>query len=160
MSAPPNSGIIRKRGNQIFGANRRLAMGNLFSPIPSANLVGIDEENLRRPERVSHPSNFRRTKNMPYANGDIADACLTSRPKDSLLSPKLHQKTFDLGLGALGVVYGDLCTYPLYAVHKCFYGPHAVQLNDSGDVAKCSQSAGYFCIPANRVIELWTQIRL
>ncbi|HEX7184956.1 MAG TPA: potassium transporter Kup [Thermoanaerobaculia bacterium] len=31
-----------------------------------------------------------------------------------------------LALGALGVVYGDIGTSPLYAMRECFHGPHAV----------------------------------
>jgi KUP system potassium uptake protein len=31
-----------------------------------------------------------------------------------------------LSLGALGVVYGDIGTSPLYAIRECVYGPHAV----------------------------------
>ncbi len=31
-----------------------------------------------------------------------------------------------LTIGALGVVYGDIGTSPLYAVRECFHGPHAV----------------------------------
>ena len=31
-----------------------------------------------------------------------------------------------LALAALGVVYGDIGTSPLYAVRECFFGPHAV----------------------------------
>jgi KUP system potassium uptake protein len=31
-----------------------------------------------------------------------------------------------LALGALGVVYGDIGTSPLYAIRECFGGPHAV----------------------------------
>ncbi len=31
-----------------------------------------------------------------------------------------------LCLGALGVVYGDIGTSPLYALRECFHGPHAV----------------------------------
>jgi len=34
-----------------------------------------------------------------------------------------------LALAALGVVYGDIGTSPLYAVKECFHGPHAVPLN-------------------------------
>ncbi len=34
-----------------------------------------------------------------------------------------------LTLTALGVVYGDIGTSPLYAIRECFYGPHAVALN-------------------------------
>ena len=32
-----------------------------------------------------------------------------------------------LALAALGVVYGDIGTSPLYAVRECFHGPHAMQ---------------------------------
>ncbi len=33
-----------------------------------------------------------------------------------------------LALGALGVVYGDIGTSPLYAMKECFHGPHALAL--------------------------------
>jgi KUP system potassium uptake protein len=33
---------------------------------------------------------------------------------------------FFLSLAALGVVYGDIGTSPLYAIRECFYGPHAI----------------------------------
>ena len=33
---------------------------------------------------------------------------------------------FILSLTALGVVYGDIGTSPLYAIRECFFGPHAV----------------------------------
>jgi KUP system potassium uptake protein len=33
---------------------------------------------------------------------------------------------FTLSLAALGVVYGDIGTSPLYALRECFHGPHAV----------------------------------
>jgi KUP system potassium uptake protein len=36
-----------------------------------------------------------------------------------------------LCLAALGVVYGDIGTSPLYAVRECFHGPHAIQLTDA-----------------------------
>ena len=40
-------------------------------------------------------------------------------------SPRLHLLT--LALSALGVVYGDIGTSPLYAIRECFHGPYAVQ---------------------------------
>ncbi len=33
--------------------------------------------------------------------------------------------TASLALGALGVVYGDIGTSPLYALRECFHGEHA-----------------------------------
>jgi len=38
---------------------------------------------------------------------------------------------YALSLAALGVVYGDIGTSPLYAMRECFFGPHAVPLNDN-----------------------------
>ena len=34
-----------------------------------------------------------------------------------------------LALGALGVVYGDIGTSPLYTVKECFHGPHAIAIS-------------------------------
>ncbi len=39
-----------------------------------------------------------------------------------------RRRTLILALGALGVVYGDIGTSPLYAVKECFHGLHAVAL--------------------------------
>jgi KUP system potassium uptake protein len=36
------------------------------------------------------------------------------------------KKLFSLSLLALGIVYGDIGTSPLYAMRECFYGSHAV----------------------------------
>lgn len=36
-----------------------------------------------------------------------------------------------LTLGALGVVYGDIGTSPLYALRECFHGPHAIPVNEA-----------------------------
>ena len=33
-----------------------------------------------------------------------------------------------LALAALGIVYGDIGTSPLYAIKECFHGPHAVEI--------------------------------
>jgi KUP system potassium uptake protein len=46
-------------------------------------------------------------------------------------NPKEHQdtkKNLILALGALGVVYGDIGTSPLYTVKECFHGPHAMTI--------------------------------
>jgi len=41
---------------------------------------------------------------------------------------KLKNQTLVLVLGALGVVYGDIGTSPLYAIRECFHGHHAIAL--------------------------------
>ncbi|PYP16242.1 MAG: potassium transporter Kup [Gemmatimonadetes bacterium] len=40
---------------------------------------------------------------------------------------------FTLALGAVGVVYGDIGTSPLYAIRESFYGPHGISVT-SGNV--------------------------
>ncbi len=44
-------------------------------------------------------------------------------------SPPTAARMRALILGALGVVYGDIGTSPLYAMKECFYGPHPVEVN-------------------------------
>jgi KUP system potassium uptake protein len=36
------------------------------------------------------------------------------------------RRVLGLALGALGVVYGDIGTSPLYALRGCFHGEHAL----------------------------------
>lgn len=53
-----------------------------------------------------------------------------SAPESASASPALHapsgKRVAFLALAALGVVYGDIGTSPLYSVREAFYGPHAV----------------------------------
>jgi KUP system potassium uptake protein len=46
--------------------------------------------------------------------------------QDAVAHPKA---TAALGLAALGVVYGDIGTSPLYALRECFHGPYAVAVD-------------------------------
>jgi KUP system potassium uptake protein len=44
--------------------------------------------------------------------------------------PAGHSRaTAALAVAALGIVYGDIGTSPLYAIRECFHGPHAVAVN-------------------------------
>jgi len=45
---------------------------------------------------------------------------------DSQHQPRGRRDSATLALLALGVVYGDIGTSPLYAIRECFNGPHAV----------------------------------
>ncbi len=45
--------------------------------------------------------------------------------------PAGQSELLPLTLGALGVVYGDIGTSPLYALRECFHGPHAAALTRS-----------------------------
>ena len=40
--------------------------------------------------------------------------------------PRGRRRSATLALLALGVVYGDIGTSPLYAIRECFHGPHAI----------------------------------
>jgi len=42
-----------------------------------------------------------------------------------------RKETIALAIGALGVVYGDIGTSPLYAIKECFSGPHSVALTEA-----------------------------
>ncbi|MDF3053589.1 MAG: potassium transporter [Geminicoccaceae bacterium] len=52
---------------------------------------------------------------------------MSADPKDSPRGRRLAI----LALGALGVVYGDIGTSPLYALKECFIGPHGVPVTKS-----------------------------
>jgi KUP system potassium uptake protein len=62
-------------------------------------------------------------------------ASLTILPNGGVAKSEHHDKRKSppqwklLALGALGVVYGDIGTSPLYALRECFHGPHALQLS-------------------------------
>jgi K+ transporter len=58
----------------------------------------------------------------PGNNGAIS----TQETKSNQRRPK--NQTLVLALGALGVVYGDIGTSPLYAIKECFHGHHAIAL--------------------------------
>src|SRR5437667_8388681 len=45
--------------------------------------------------------------------------CMKERPSSS-------KYLLALAVSALGVVYGDIGTSPLYAIRECFYGKHAI----------------------------------
>ncbi len=66
---------------------------------------------------------------MAEVQGGSADACAAPHPPDASPHRKVHENTAALAIGALGVVYGDIGTSPLYTVRECFNGPHAVAIN-------------------------------
>ena len=63
---------------------------------------------------------------------------MTTLTEDSATTPsRQHTKQasgkrlFSLSLLALGIVYGDIGTSPLYSMRECFYGAHPVPLSES-----------------------------
>ena len=45
-------------------------------------------------------------------------------------APPTGRPLATLALGALGVVYGDIGTSPLYAFKECFFGAHGFPVNE------------------------------
>ena len=68
----------------------------------------------------SHCSGRGLPTSSPSANpvGGLEASCATAGPTPRKLLP--------LTLTALGVVYGDIGTSPLYAMRECFFGSHSV----------------------------------
>ncbi len=67
----------------------------------------------------------------PQANAQAqvppeAGAPAARRPEPGRAPPPSGRALAALALGALGVVYGDIGTSPLYALRECFTGPHGV----------------------------------
>jgi hypothetical protein len=58
----------------------------------------------------------------------LSGPAATRKPGHSPTQSKDLKRTLLLALGALGVVYGDIGTSPLYTVKECFHGPHAIAL--------------------------------
>jgi KUP system potassium uptake protein len=50
----------------------------------------------------------------------------TAAPEPQPEGPDTFKRTATLALGALGIVYGDIGTSPLYALRECFSGPHSI----------------------------------
>lgn len=53
-------------------------------------------------------------------NDDLAES------RGSSLLERLNRKIILLAMGAVGVVFGDIGTSPLYAIKECFHGKHAI----------------------------------
>jgi len=64
----------------------------------------------------------------PPENGNDPAAGLGSRSSGDGCGQQ-RSRLFTLALGAVGVVFGDIGTSPLYAMREAFGGPHAVALN-------------------------------
>jgi KUP system potassium uptake protein len=60
----------------------------------------------------------------PSSSGQVKSSDSDHTPPES----KDLKKTLILSLGALGIVYGDIGTSPLYTVKECFHGHHAIAL--------------------------------
>ncbi len=60
----------------------------------------------------------------------VSDAHLS--PPQMATDESVHdRKFFSLSLAALGVVFGDISTSPLYAIRECFHGDYGIPVNDA-----------------------------
>ena len=64
-----------------------------------------------------------------YRMGDPEVSRGVSSPSQT--SPQSNPHMVSLALGALGVVYGDIGTSPLYTIRECFYGPHSIGVSQA-----------------------------
>jgi KUP system potassium uptake protein len=67
---------------------------------------------------------------MAAAGPDSTDSHLSPVQADPSGDHHIPKRPAALALGALGVVFGDIGTSPLYAIRECFSGPHAVALDE------------------------------
>ena len=84
----------------------------LFYGLPRYQGGGLPER-LRRPRGVAEDQGCQPAP--PAECGGILATAGSSQPK-----------LFSLTLTAIGVVYGDIGTSPLYAMRECFFGSHSV----------------------------------
>ncbi|NLI81399.1 MAG: potassium transporter Kup [Deltaproteobacteria bacterium] len=67
------------------------------------------------------------TRSPIFAREDLAHS-VTEDPSEA---SKSSNRVLPLALGALGVVYGDIGTSPLYSIKECFHGTHAIALSET-----------------------------
>ncbi|HKJ02137.1 MAG TPA: KUP/HAK/KT family potassium transporter, partial [Longimicrobiales bacterium] len=60
------------------------------------------------------------------AEAGVDDASQGSTPASPMEDGGVWRRRTILSVGALGVVFGDIGTSPLYAVRECFFGPYGV----------------------------------
>ncbi len=101
------------------------AAGSARSGAPLQKLhergVELVHSGLNVPERLG--------RGQPRAL-DYPPAAMTERAVPPNEGTVTHSgATTALALAALGVVYGDIGTSPLYAIRECFHGPHAVAVD-------------------------------
>jgi KUP system potassium uptake protein len=84
---------------------------------PSATPAGVAP--VEQDQKIS----FR----IAAATGPPAAAAKNDSKIEEGQAPHKHSTPMALAIGALGIVFGDIGTSPLYAIKECFHGEHAVQ---------------------------------
>jgi KUP system potassium uptake protein len=55
-----------------------------------------------------------------------AEKASPEKPKDESTNAKIDSRLAQLSLAALGVVFGDIATSPIYAIRECFHGEYGI----------------------------------
>ncbi len=64
---------------------------------------------------------------MPNATTG-ADTETVKKAQNQYAQPKIESRLAQLSLAALGVVFGDIATSPIYAIRECFHGEYGIQV--------------------------------
>jgi K+ transporter len=51
------------------------------------------------------------------------------KPNSQGAQPKQKSRLAQLSLAALGVVFGDISTSPIYAIRECFHGEYGIDVS-------------------------------
>ena len=65
---------------------------------------------------------------MSVSNGD-AEKAQPKRPQQEDAQTKNNSRLAQLSLAALGVVFGDIGTSPIYAIRECFHGEYGIAVS-------------------------------
>jgi len=60
---------------------------------------------------------------------DGAEKAIPEKPKSQGAQPKEKSRLARLSLAALGVVFGDISTSPIYAIRECFHGQYGIDVS-------------------------------
>jgi KUP system potassium uptake protein len=58
-----------------------------------------------------------------------AEKATPEKPKSQGAHPKEKSRLARLSLAALGVVFGDISTSPIYAIRECFHGQYGIDVS-------------------------------
>ena len=58
-----------------------------------------------------------------------AEKASLEKPKNEETKAKVNARLMQLSLGALGVVFGDIATSPIYAIRECFNGEYGIAVS-------------------------------
>jgi KUP system potassium uptake protein len=58
-----------------------------------------------------------------------AEKATPEKPKIKSAPPEKKSRLAQLSLAALGVVFGDISTSPIYAIRECFHGEYGIAVS-------------------------------